>query len=104
MLFAELLGSTLPGDLRFINFTVTGSEANEVAMRMVAVQSTACGPIVKAFEAREREVEASENVTTEVHGVRVSNPIGGGPGELSGCAPDAAYARIGCPGWFRVTS
>lgn len=71
-------------------------------MRMVAVQSTACGPIVKAFEAREREVEASENVTTEVHGVRVSNPIGGGPGELSGCAPDAAYARIGCRDGFAL--
>ncbi len=45
---------------------------------MVAVQSTGCGPIVKAFEAGEREVETWENVTTEIHGVRVPNPIGGG--------------------------
>ena len=46
--------------------------------RMVAVQSTGCGPIVKAFEAGAREVEAWENVTTDIHGVRVPNPIGGG--------------------------
>ncbi len=45
---------------------------------MVAVQSTGCGTIVKAFEAGEREVETWENVTTEIHGVRVPNPIGGG--------------------------
>ncbi len=32
--FAELLASTLPGNLSVVNFTVTGSEANEVAMRM----------------------------------------------------------------------
>jgi threonine synthase len=45
--------------------------------RMVAVQSTGCGPIVKAFEAGRREVEAWENVTTGIHGVRVPNPLGG---------------------------
>ena len=46
--------------------------------RMVAVQSTGCGPIVRAFEAGEREVtEPWENVTTQIHGVRVPNPIGG---------------------------
>ena len=45
--------------------------------RMVAVQSTGCGPIVKAFEAGKSEVEPWENVTTEIHGVRVPNPIGG---------------------------
>lgn len=32
--FAELIGSTLPGDLKLVNFAVTGSEANEVAMRL----------------------------------------------------------------------
>ncbi len=32
--FAELLASTLPGDLKVTNFAVTGSEANEIAMRM----------------------------------------------------------------------
>lgn len=31
--FAELIGSILPGDLKKVNFAVTGSEANEVAMR-----------------------------------------------------------------------
>jgi threonine synthase len=46
--------------------------------RMVAVQSTGCGPIVKAFDAGAREVEAWENVTTGIHGVRVPNPLGGG--------------------------
>jgi len=46
--------------------------------RMVAVQSTGCGPIVKAFDAGERDIEVWENVTTEIHGVRVPNPLGGG--------------------------
>ena len=32
--FAELLATTLPGDLKMTNFAVTGSEANEIAMRM----------------------------------------------------------------------
>ncbi len=32
--FAELIASTLPGDLKLVNFSVTGSEANEIAMRM----------------------------------------------------------------------
>jgi len=45
--------------------------------RMVAVQSTGCGPIVRAFEAGKAEVEPWENVTTEIHGVRVPNPLGG---------------------------
>ncbi|MEC9152538.1 MAG: aspartate aminotransferase family protein [Pseudomonadota bacterium] len=32
--FAELLATTLPGELKMTNFAVTGSEANEIAMRM----------------------------------------------------------------------
>ena len=32
--FAQLLADTLPGDLSVVNFAVTGSEANEIAMRM----------------------------------------------------------------------
>ena len=32
--FAELLATTLPGDLKVLNCAVTGSEANEIAMRM----------------------------------------------------------------------
>ena len=31
---AELMASTLPGDLKVMNYAVTGSEANEIAMRM----------------------------------------------------------------------
>ena len=46
--------------------------------RMVAVQATGCGPIVKAFEAGKHEVEDWGEVTTEIHGVRVPNPLGGG--------------------------
>ena len=46
--------------------------------RMVAVQSTGCGPIVRAFDAGERDVvEPWENVTTNLHGVRVPSPLGG---------------------------
>ena len=46
--------------------------------RMVAVQSTGCGPIVKAFDAGEREVaEPWPDVTTGIHGIRVPNPLGG---------------------------
>lgn len=46
--------------------------------RMVAVQSTGCGPIVRAFEAGHRDgVEPWENVTTDIHGVRVPSPLGG---------------------------
>ena len=32
--FAELLATTLPGDLKVLNCAVTGSEANEIAMRI----------------------------------------------------------------------
>jgi 4-aminobutyrate aminotransferase-like enzyme len=32
--FAELLGLNTPGDLKVVNYAVTGSEANEIAMRM----------------------------------------------------------------------
>jgi len=32
--FAELLCATTPGNLKVVNFAVTGSEANEIAMRM----------------------------------------------------------------------
>ena len=45
---------------------------------MVAVQSTGCGPIVRAFEAGQRDgVEPWENVTNDIHGVRVPSPLGG---------------------------
>jgi len=45
--------------------------------RMVAVQSTGCGPIVKAFDEGKRDVETWPDVTTNIHGVRVPNPLGG---------------------------
>ena len=32
--FAELISGTMPGDLKIVNFAVTGSEANEIAMRL----------------------------------------------------------------------
>ena len=45
--------------------------------RMVAVQSTTCGPIVKAFEDGQDHVEEPwPDVSTTVHGVRVAKPIG----------------------------
>ena len=45
--------------------------------RMVAVQATGCGPIVKAFdEGRDHIAEPWPNVDTDLHGVRVPGPIG----------------------------
>ncbi len=46
--------------------------------RMVAVQSTGCAPIVKAFDEKARDVEPWPDVATDIHGVRVPNPLGGG--------------------------
>jgi threonine synthase len=44
--------------------------------RMVAVQSTRCGPLVKAFDEGKEIVEAPwEPVTTTLHGVRVPKPF-----------------------------
>jgi len=46
--------------------------------RMVAVQSTGCGPIVRAFEAGAESVDAAwDDVDTQMHGVRVPKPLGG---------------------------
>ncbi|HAA91598.1 MAG TPA: threonine synthase [Rhodospirillaceae bacterium] len=45
--------------------------------RMVAVQSTGCGPLVKAFDEGMAFVEEPwEPVTTNLHGVRVPKPLG----------------------------
>ena len=45
--------------------------------RMVAVQSTGCGPIVKAYRDGRTDVELPWSpVETQVHGVRVPKPIG----------------------------
>jgi 4-aminobutyrate aminotransferase-like enzyme len=69
--FAELLGSTLPGDLKVINFTVTGSEANEVAMRM-ALGVTGKFDIVSIIRGLHGGSLAAESVTT-VGGARRRN-------------------------------
>jgi len=45
--------------------------------RMVAVQSTGCGPIVRAFEeGADHVAEAWADVDTTLHGVRVPKPLG----------------------------
>ncbi len=45
--------------------------------RMVVVQSTGCGPLVRAYEEGAAEVvEPWEPVTTSLHGVRVPKPLG----------------------------
>jgi len=61
--FAELLASTLPGDLSVVNFTVTGSEANEVAMRM-ALGVTGRYDIVSVIRGLHGGSLAAESVTT----------------------------------------
>lgn len=69
--FAELLGGTLPGDLKVVNFTVTGSEANEVAMR-VAHGVTGKYDIVSVIRGLHGGSLAAESVTT-VGGARKRN-------------------------------
>jgi threonine synthase len=44
---------------------------------MVAVQTTGCGPVVKAYQDGRDDVEVPwEPVETQIHGVRVPKPIG----------------------------
>ena len=88
---AEQLGWTLPD----VIFYPTGGGTGLIGMwkgfkelqalgwitgplpRMVAVQSTGCGPIVRAFEAGADEVaEPWPDPDTQVHGVRVPKPLG----------------------------
>lgn len=69
--FAELIASTLPGDLKVTNFTVTGSEANEVAMRM-ALGVTGRYDIVSVIRGLHGGSLAAESVTT-VGGARRRN-------------------------------
>jgi len=61
--FAELLGSTLPGNLKVVNFAVTGSEANEVAMRM-ALAATGKYDIVSMIRGLHGGSLAVEALTT----------------------------------------
>jgi len=61
--FAELLGSTLPGKLKVVDFAVTGSEANEVAMRM-ALAATGKYDIVSMIRGLHGGSLAVEALTT----------------------------------------
>ena len=88
---AEQYGWTLPGVIFFppgggvclIGMWKVFEELKQIGWidgplpKMVAVQSTGCGPIVEAFNAGARDVEPWGDVTTEIHGVRVPNPLGG---------------------------
>ncbi len=88
---AEQLGWTLPD----VIFYPTGGGTGLIGMwkafeeleamgwidgsrpRMVAVQSTRCGPLVKAFDEGHNEVmEPWEPADTQIHGVRVPKPFG----------------------------
>jgi 2,2-dialkylglycine decarboxylase (pyruvate) len=61
--FAELIASTLPGDLKMVNFAVTGSEANEIAMRM-AIGATGNFDIVSVIRGLHGGSLAVEALTT----------------------------------------
>jgi 2,2-dialkylglycine decarboxylase (pyruvate) len=61
--FAELIASTLPGDLNVVNFAVTGSEANEIAMRM-ALGVTGRYDVVSVIRGLHGGSLAAESVTS----------------------------------------
>ena len=61
--FAELIGSTLPPGLKLVNFAVTGSEANEIAMRM-ALSATHKFDIVSVIRGLHGGSLAVEAMTT----------------------------------------
>lgn len=69
--FAERIAGTLPGKLKVVNFTVTGSEANEVAMRM-ALAVTGKYDIVSIIRGLHGGSLAAESLTT-VGGARRRN-------------------------------
>ena len=69
--FAELVASTLPGDLKVTNFAVTGSEANEIAMRM-AIGATGKFELVSLVKGLHGGTLAVESLTT-VGGARRRN-------------------------------
>jgi threonine synthase len=88
---AEQLGWTLPdvifyptgGGTGFIGMWKAFAELGALGWigdkrpRMVAVQTTGCCPIVKAFEMGHREVETPwADIRTNVHGVRVAKALG----------------------------
>lgn len=61
--FAELLASTLPGNLSVVDFAVTGSEANEVAFR-IALAKSGRFDIVSVIRGLHGGSLAVESVTT----------------------------------------
>jgi 2,2-dialkylglycine decarboxylase (pyruvate) len=61
--FAELIGSTLPAGLKLVNFAVTGSEANEIGMRM-AIAKTGKFDIVSVIRGLHGGSLAVEALTT----------------------------------------
>lgn len=69
--YAELVAQTLPGDLNVMNFAVTGSEANEVALRM-AIGSTGKFELVSLLRGLHGGTLAVESLTT-VGGARRAN-------------------------------
>lgn len=69
--FAERIAGTLPGNLKVVNFTVTGSEANEVAMR-IALGVTGKYDIVSIIRGLHGGSLAAESLTT-VGGARRRN-------------------------------
>ncbi|MGI9384785.1 MAG: aspartate aminotransferase family protein [Methyloligellaceae bacterium] len=90
--FAELLASTLPGDLNVTNFAVTGSEANEIAMRM-ALGVTGGFDICSAVRGLHGGSLAAEAMTT----------VGGG--RKRGLGPLTLPARSNCiipPFYYRA--
>jgi len=60
---AELITSTLPAGMTLVNFAVTGSEANEIAMRM-AIAKTGAFDIVSVIRGLHGGSLAVESVTT----------------------------------------
>jgi len=69
--YAELVASTLPGDLKVTNFAVTGSEANEIAMRM-AIGATGRFELVSLIKGLHGGTLGVESLTT-VGGARRQN-------------------------------
>lgn len=69
--FAERIAATLPGNLSVVNLTVTGSEANEVAMR-IALGATGKYDIVSVVRGLHGGSLAAESVTA-VGGARKRN-------------------------------
>ena len=69
--YAELVASTLPGELNQLNYAVTGSEANEIAMRM-AIGATGKFELVSLIRGLHGGTLGVESLTT-IGGARRAN-------------------------------